>query len=120
MGQERFAMSFGETIRNLRMKKKLSQDELGELLGINGRNVSRYEHNHVRPRAKMLQKMASVLGVPLEELQPPRPAGVVTEDPELQDYISQIDSLEPEDKLVVKRFLKAIVTSNKLQKLLAG
>ena len=113
-------MTLGETIRTLRLKKKLSQDEFGEMLGINGRNVSRYEHNHVHPRQKMLQKMSKVLDVPLEELQNARPASVVSSDPELQDYISQIDHLEPEDKLVVKRFLKAIVTNKRLQQLLAG
>jgi len=113
-------MTLGEKIRTLRLKKKLSQDEFGAMLGINGRNVSRYEHNHVQPRPKMLHKMAQALDVPLEDLQNARPAGIVSTDPELQDYISQIDQLDPEDKLVVKRFLKAIVTNKRLQTLLAG
>lgn len=113
-------MTLGEKIRSLRLKKKLSQDEFGDKLGMNGRNVSRYENNHVRPRLKMLQKMAKVLDVPLEDLQSARPAGILSNDPELQDYISQIDDMEPEDKLVVKRFLKAIVTNKRLQTLLAG
>jgi transcriptional regulator with XRE-family HTH domain len=112
-------MNLGETIRNLRIQKKLSQDELGAALGINGRNVSRYENNHVRPRPKMLIKMATALGVSVEELRR-ADMPVDIDDPELQDYISQIPSLEPEDRLVVKRFLKAIVTSKRLQKLLAG
>jgi transcriptional regulator with XRE-family HTH domain len=112
-------MNLGETIRSLRLKKKLSQDELGDMLGINGRNVSRYENNHVRPRAKMLQTMAQALGVPLEELQAIH-TGMVNDDPELQDYVSQIPLLDPEDRLVVKRFLKAIVTNKRLQSLLAG
>ncbi len=113
-------MSLGETIRDLRLKKKLSQDDFGEMLGINGRNVSRYENNRVRPRPKMMERMAQILEVSTEELKFAYTPGVVNDDPELQDYIAQIPSLEPEDRLVVKRFLRAIVTNKRLQKVLAG
>ena len=113
-------MSLGEMIRDLRLKRKMSQDEFGERLGINGRNVSRYENNRVRPRVKMLEKMAQVLGVPAQEFQDLLAPEPLEDDPELREYIAQIPSLDPEDRLVVKRFLRAIVTNKRLLKVLAS
>lgn len=41
--------NFGNRIYELRKEKKLTQEELGELLGINGKSVSKWERGITKP-----------------------------------------------------------------------
>jgi transcriptional regulator with XRE-family HTH domain len=116
-------MTLGEKIRSLRVVRKWSQDDLGEKLGIDGRHISRYENDHVKPRQRVLQKMAELFETPLEQLlatNPPGTASITVQDPELRGYIEQIETLDAEDRLVVKRILKMMVTNKRVQSLMAG
>lgn len=56
-------MSIGENIRFHRKEKGLTQEELGELLGISGVAVMRYEKGQREPKQETLLKIAKVLGV---------------------------------------------------------
>lgn len=61
-------MSIGENIRLHRKEKGLTQEELGELVGISGVAVMRYEKGQREPKQETLLKIAKALGVHLRDL----------------------------------------------------
>lgn len=59
---------FGEVLRELRKERKVSQRELGELLGISDRNIRFYESGEHRPDFEGLLLLADYFGVSLDYL----------------------------------------------------
>lgn len=60
--------SLGEEIRELRTRKKLSQEALAGLAGIHTNVVGRLERGSYNPTVMILAALAAKLGVTLEEL----------------------------------------------------
>lgn len=56
-------MSFSETIKELRAKKKITQRDLASRVGISSVQLNRYEKGTMRPRLPILAKLAEVLDV---------------------------------------------------------
>ena len=59
-------MGIGENIRECRGAMK--QSELAEQLGVNVTTVSRWENGQNTPSSKMIQKIATILGIEPERL----------------------------------------------------
>lgn len=59
---------FGKFISNLRKEKNMTQQELGDLLGINGKSVSKWERGINLPDISILNKIASIFEISTEEL----------------------------------------------------
>ena len=56
-------MKFGDKIKNLRVDKKLSQQALGELIGVSARTIQNYESGVSYPKAhEIYSKLANALG----------------------------------------------------------
>lgn len=65
---------YADRIRFFRQKKGLSQHTLGEMLGVSGTAVHKWEHGQSQPDIPALQKMSAIFGVSIDELcdhQPP-------------------------------------------------
>ena len=58
----------GKCIAELRKEKGMTQEQLGERLGVNSRSVSRWENGHGMPDISLLLTLADVLGVTVQEL----------------------------------------------------
>lgn len=58
----------GENIRKFRKIKIMSQEQLAEALGISRQSVSKWETGAALPDTDNLIKVASVLGVSVEDL----------------------------------------------------
>ena len=56
-------MTFGEKVRENRLSLHLTQEELGNLVGVSKRSILAYETRGIRPRSGMLRKLAKALGV---------------------------------------------------------
>ena len=56
-------MTFGEKVRENRQLLRLTQEDLGRLVGVSRRSILAYETQGIRPRAAMLRKLAGALGV---------------------------------------------------------
>ena len=52
----------GVRIKELRKKRKISQEQLAEMTGVNNRTVLRIENGHTCPTLETLAKFAEVLG----------------------------------------------------------
>nr|DAU38991.1 MAG TPA: helix-turn-helix domain protein [Herelleviridae sp.] len=63
-------MDTGELIRNLRIKKGMTQRQLGQACGIDEANIRKYESGRQNPKYETIQKIAAALGVNTLELFP--------------------------------------------------
>ena len=72
-------MTVAERIRQQRRLANISQDELSKRAGVSLKTIQRWETEQRSPRMEEIQKLASVLGVPVTELlsDSPAPAPVV-------------------------------------------
>ncbi|GEM_PF-5507568 len=61
-------MSIGTKIQELRQKQKLTQKELGDLLNVSDKTVSRWETDKCLPDVTMMASIANALGVTVAEL----------------------------------------------------
>ena len=61
-------MSVGETIQRLRTERRLSQEQLAELVGVSRQAVSKWELNTALPDTDKLIPLAKALGVSIDEL----------------------------------------------------
>ena len=59
---------YGQRIAQLREAKKLSQEELAELLDVHVTTLSRWENGHFEPKASAIQRLCVALGVSEAEL----------------------------------------------------
>ncbi|HJZ92645.1 MAG TPA: helix-turn-helix transcriptional regulator [Gemmataceae bacterium] len=58
--------SFGDTLKSLREKKGLSQQELADLAGTSQKAISFWEMGKREPALSNLQKLCTALGVPCD------------------------------------------------------
>lgn len=61
-------MPIGSHIQELRQKQKLTQKELGDILNVSDKTVSRWETDRCLPDVTMMASIASALGVTVAEL----------------------------------------------------
>lgn len=59
---------FGDKIRQFRQMKGLSQQALGELVGVSAVAVHKWEKGHSQPDIAMLQRLSLLFGVSIDEL----------------------------------------------------
>ena len=113
-------MSLGKTISELRKKKQFKQSELAEKLGIHQTPVTRWETDKVRPRRKTLEKLAEVLGVPIEELAIAdlNRLPSTLNDPELAELMQNIPKLGEPQRVALKTFLRDMLKLTELQTVL--
>ena len=62
-------MNVGEKIRNARLAKGMTQEELGEILGVQKSAIAKYENGRVvNIKRSTLKKISDVLDIPPHEL----------------------------------------------------
>lgn len=61
-------MTLGQNITTLRKKLKLSQNDLGKVVGTSGDIIGRYERDEVKPSIEVAIKIADALQVSLDYL----------------------------------------------------
>lgn len=88
--------SFGKSLKDLRLEKKLSGRELARRAGISHAYLSQLENDHNKnPTNEMQKKLAKGFGIPLYELQMKTNiiSGYKNHDP-IQHYINSADLKE--------------------------
>jgi len=107
----------GKRLKRLRKERDLSQDELGDLLKINGRQLSRYENDKAVPTGRIIQKYADFFGVATEELlkiDEELPEERI-QDRDLLRLVSQMEKLNEDEKNALKKIIQAVITKNQIQ-----
>ena len=119
-GQKIIANGFAERLRALRRQTNLSQSELSKIVGVHSIHISRYERGISKPNSGTLKKLAEALGVTADYLiegKTTEAAKARLEDKELLQMFKEIEKLQKEDKLFVKRVIDALLTKEKIQEL---
>ncbi|GGG60442.1 helix-turn-helix domain-containing protein [Hymenobacter glacieicola] len=60
-------MELSEKLRLLRIRAKLSQSQVGERVGKDYSAIARYERGDVKPKIDVLQRIAGVFGMSLDQ-----------------------------------------------------
>ena len=117
-------MSFGSMVARLRTEHGWTQAQLAERLEMHPQHVYRLEKDRYRPRPKTLERLSQVLEVTPDVLTASIgrsiPTGLLQEDGELSDLLTQIQVLDDEKKSALKTFLKALLTCQQVQRLAGG
>lgn len=61
-------IKIGKFISELRRENKITQEELGEKLGVTNKTISRWENGNYLPGVEMLQLLSTVFSVSINEL----------------------------------------------------
>jgi len=99
-------MGFGKELLRLRKEQKLSQDAIAQQLGVNKKNVSRWENEEVLPNVEMGAKVATALGVSLDAM---LGAGAQAKDAELAALMVRALELPEGDRVVIKRVIVGLL-----------
>lgn len=59
---------FGNFICSLRTEKGLSQSELGKMLGVSNKAVSKWENGRAKPNTRLIPQIAKIFDITVEEL----------------------------------------------------
>ena len=70
---QRFLVEFGQHVRRLRSERKLSQERMGELAGVDRQTVNRLENATHAVSVAQLPGLARALGLERAALMPPEP-----------------------------------------------
>lgn len=115
--------NFGNRLKELRLKKELTQEELGKILGKSKNNISQYERNARQADDETKKQLAQLFNVSLDYLlgftNDPTPIGQPRKekeiDEELNGFIEKLKSTdglmfsgEPLDDHTRKLLLKTI------------
>lgn len=115
-------MTVGEKIRKLRREREWTQEELGERVQIDKRNVSKYETGHLNPSKKTVEKFAEAFGVsPVELLFDAKTEpSLAIEDPELLNLFREVASMPEKSRDAVKTVLSMVVKQNRIQQMVTS
>jgi len=114
---------FGDNLKRLRIEKGISQEEMAKKIKVHANHLSRYERGLSAPSIEVVEKMAKLLEVSIDELV----SGSVNErmekniaDRELLNIFQKVQNLEPQQLFAVKDFVSAYLLKADLQKNLNG
>lgn len=108
----------GKKLHHLRRSKDLSQDEFGHLIGVHGRQISRYENDRVKPSGKVLKKYADFFGIAVDDLLRPNGDDMpwsTIQDKELYRQFLELEKLNEDEKAALKKIIQAVITKNRVQ-----
>ncbi len=100
--------AFGNYLYDLRMKKGLTQNELGELLGVSGKAVSKWETGAAKPRTDTLMRLAAVYDLSVGELL----SGTAFSEPDKREdgYDCEVNEKKRDtDNMLAKELVKRMV-----------
>jgi len=113
-------MSLGVRLKQVRLQKGLTKSELAKEIGVHYSQIGRYEEKGALPSADVLAKIANVLEVSSDYLMNGTSddlADSTLTDKELLNQFKIIAKLPEEKKSVVKIFLDAFITKDKIKQL---
>lgn len=117
-------MSIGEKIRSARIAKGMTQEELGEILGVQRSAIAKYENGRVvNIKRSTLKKISNVLGIRPSELIyeeiEKNPAGMAEKhldlilDEDINEIFDDFKLLDDSQKKIVKDLVRSLAATKK-------
>jgi transcriptional regulator with XRE-family HTH domain len=107
-------MDFGTKLTEARKLKKLSQEELGKILNIDKRIISRYETGKTVPSIEVATKIANALNISLDYLTGLNHSLFIN-DFEMTKLLGDYDTFSAEEKSTIKKLIKAFKFYSKIE-----
>lgn len=105
----RFLRNLGQIIRQARRQKNLTQEDLGELAGVNGKYLGEVELGKANPTVLFLMKVSSILALEMGDLFL-RCQGLREEDVLIfGDIITTLRKLDQQNLQKIHKLIKVIV-----------
>ena len=99
-------LPIGDKLRTIRNQKGLSLRKVGEAIEIPFNTLSAYERNVIQPSIDNAAKISQLFEVPIEYFIIGDRSSLEFRDRELLDLFHTIDSMEKQDKRVVKNYIR--------------
>lgn len=106
-------MTIGEKIKTIRLSKKMTQKQLGDLCGMADSAIRRYELGGAKPKIETLKRIAAALGVGLEEFLTSSELSLFEDMTNLYlksnfetDKIALLDEYTPQENYLIVTFRK--------------
>lgn len=104
-------MSFGKNLKDLRVEKEMSQEDLAKKIKVHPNHISRYERDLASPSIEVVQRIADALDVSIDLLvygkQNNPDTGI--SDKELASLFKKVQVLSNKQKETVKDLISAFV-----------
>jgi len=113
-------IGFAKRLKELRLNKKVSQTELGKIVGLHFTHISRYERGISQPTAEKIKRLAEFLGVTTDYLIEGKINDIAKTklgDKDLLEMFSEIEGFQEEDKNCIKRLIDAFIAKKKIHEL---
>ena len=107
--------SFGKRLTEVRKEKKMSQDEIGKLVGVHGAVIGRYERDEVKPSIEMATQLVEALEISLDYLVG---STDVLLEKNIVNRVLDIQKLKENDKQHVFALLDAFIKQTKFQSIM--
>ena len=98
-------MNFAAKLVQIRKKRGFSQEQLGELIGIDKRIISKYETSRSLPSVETARALAKALNISLDYMLD-LDFSVFIDDSEMRNILKDFNQFQEEDKKTIKHFLK--------------
>ena len=96
----------GELIRNARIKKGYTQVELGDLIGVTNKAISRWEKGESFPDISVIEELSRVLDIRIQDIV----IGDVTE-PDSETAVTEVvRAAKLQDKVKKRKFISSVVS----------
>jgi len=102
-------INIGENLKKLRKQQGLSYRKLSKEVGISHTNLVVYEKNLTMPSLENAIKLCKFFNVPLEYLLMGEGSDFQYHDLELAQLFKEVDSMNEEDKDMVKSFIRKLI-----------
>ena len=109
-------MTFGERITYARKQKKMTQSDLGKMVGTSGDIIGKYERDEIKPSIDTAAKIADALNVTIDYLV--KDSEYKNIDNETLKRMKELERLSKEDKGHVFAMLDAFFAKAKLQSIM--
>ena len=111
--KERTLEGFGERLKEIRLARALTQQELGEAVGVSNRVIAYYEQDGAQPPGALLVDLARALGVTTDELLGVEQLRekVSAKQARLRKRLQRVERLPTADQRAVLKFVDALVDS---------
>ena len=104
---------FGERMKQFRLRRKLSQTQMGKLLDVHYIQIGRYESGKAIPSVDTLVWMSKKLKVSVDYLLFGEQAQTHMPDPELFYLLKQLLTLGPQDRIDAKKMIGDFIAERK-------
>lgn len=114
--KERTLEGFGQRLKEIRQSRALTQQQLGEMVGVSQRVVAYYETDDAQPPGALLVDLAQALEVTADELLGIEPLRekIPAKQARIRKRLQRVEDLPAADQRAVLKFVDALVESRGL------